>query len=612
MACNTFDVENTPVQISKDNTEVKMPMNVADGQRNKLNSASALSTENSTSFSQLSPASQYVCGNSDDLYLQAFNRLISLYRDLPKDMFITSVLQEYGSNEQELDATRTHFFEFLKTHDDFPFPLESELKKRVFTRGRKETVAVKLATDVYTLLSVMEGEEYAVIKEMISVSRRRTFSQLSSVNSGSQPADPNGSARCKCTNELTLLKDTVSSIQAELLMLKQSIHTTNHLRSEEIKAISATLKCLKTDITRHTDVMKDLTKGMASSTCQEVRVLVESLSFTLDKRVSSIEKFLDGENIHVVGIVPNENCDITLPQSHSEHTSEDNLCKGNCNDATKHVYNTTDQNCDTTRSESVGDHVGHTRKTKEVASESPFMFGDVRIPMTSPSASCNPASDLDVYELEKFLLDNSTCSHCDNIDVPITVREPVVSAGQAAITIRDTCSSSSRVRDSFGDKGSTIPVRISIRTQETQTDEYIDFPVMNEYMRKRSKRYYVGGYDDTITPDYISRFVTRKGPKVTFVRIIPTRRQDNKVTIRLNVEADCNADLVLGRGFWPRGVVCRPWLSRSALRRRRDNAHYSDDNGNDGRDYRQRYHRDDASADIQTFNRYSMLSSDVD
>lgn len=122
------------------------------------------------------------------------------------------------------------------------------------------------------------------------------------------------------------------------------------------------------------------------------------------------------------------------------------------------------------------------------------------------------------------------------------------------------------------DKGSSITVRVSNRTQETQTDDYMDFPVLNEYVRKRSRRYYVGGYDNTISQDYISRLVTRKGLKVTCVRIFPTRRQDNKVTIRLNVEADGNADLVLRRGFWPRGIVCHPWLSRTALRRRRDNA----------------------------------------
>lgn len=58
-------------------------------------------------------------------------------------------------------------------------------------------------------------------------------------------------------------------------------------------------------------------------------------------------------------------------------------------------------------------------------------------------------------------------------------------------------------------------------------------------------------YDDTVTTDYISRFVTRNGPKVTMVRVFPSRRHDNKVTIRLNVEADVDADLVSQKGFWP-------------------------------------------------------------
>lgn len=297
MACNTFDVEYAPM-LSTDNTEVKIPVTVADEQSN------AVCTESSANLSDVFPAWQYVCGNSDDLYLQAFNKLISLYRDLPRDMFIASILQEYATNEQELDATRTNFFEFLKTHDDFPFPLNSDLKKRVFTRGRKETVAVKLATDIYSLLSVMEGDEYSVIKEMISVCKRRTFSQLPSSKGNPQPMESFSNARCICNNELTVLRDTVSSIQAEILLLKQSLQTSNHLRSEEMKNISDTLKGLKVDITRHTDNMKTLTDEMASSTCEEMRALTESLSVSLEKRVSSIEKFLDGENIHVVSFVP--------------------------------------------------------------------------------------------------------------------------------------------------------------------------------------------------------------------------------------------------------------------------------------------------------------------
>lgn len=382
MASNTFDVEYAPM-LSTDNTEVKVPVNVADEQSN------AVCTESSANLSDVFPASQYVCGNSDDLYLQAFNKLISLYRDLPRDMFIASILQEYASDEQELDATRTNFFEFLKTHDDFPFPLNSDLKKRVFTRGRKETVAVKLATDIYSLLSVMEGDEYSVIKEMISVSKRRTFSHLPSSQGNPQPMESFSNARCKCNTELTVLRDTVSSIQAEVLLLKQSLHTSNHLRSEEMKNISDTLKGLKVDITRHTDNMKALTDEMASSTCEEMRALTESLSVSLDKRVSSIEKFLDGENIHVVSFVPDQNCESISTQADSFHTTKHDTCNINCSVSSKQMYETadhrnigsTDQNVGVIRSQAPSGLIQNASKDTE--QESLFMFGDVRIPNTS-------------------------------------------------------------------------------------------------------------------------------------------------------------------------------------------------------------------------------------
>lgn len=40
--------------------------------------------------------------------------------------------------------------------------------------------------------------------------------------------------------------------------------------------------------------------------------------------------------------------------------------------------------------------------------------------------------------------------------------------------------------------------------------------------------------------------------------------------IRLNVEADDYADLVMEDGFWPKDIICRPWLSRGSLRKRAD------------------------------------------
>lgn len=93
-----------------------------------------------------------------------------------------------------------------------------------------------------------------------------------------------------------------------------------------------------------------------------------------------------------------------------------------------------------------------------------------------------------------------------------------------------------------------------------ETDDDNDF---SQFIKKRAKRYYLGGFKPTITRQRIENFVSRKGPTVTWVRIWHSRRNPNNVVIRLNVEDNQFAQLLENPAFWPRGVVCRPWLNRN-------------------------------------------------
>ena len=83
------------------------------------------------------------------------------------------------------------------------------------------------------------------------------------------------------------------------------------------------------------------------------------------------------------------------------------------------------------------------------------------------------------------------------------------------------------------------------------------------YVRNRTKRLFVGGFNSSINENKISQYVRRRGPKVTKVNIFPCRRDADSVVIQLNVEANDNSSLLEKRGFWPRGVFCRPWQSRN-------------------------------------------------
>ena len=82
-----------------------------------------------------------------------------------------------------------------------------------------------------------------------------------------------------------------------------------------------------------------------------------------------------------------------------------------------------------------------------------------------------------------------------------------------------------------------------------------------ECVRKRTKRYYVGGFTSAMNSTMMYNYVTRRGPKVTKVNIYPSRRANDEVTIQLNVEANPESSLVEENGFWPRGIACKNWLT---------------------------------------------------
>ena len=57
-------------------------------------------------------------------------------------------------------------------------------------------------------------------------------------------------------------------------------------------------------------------------------------------------------------------------------------------------------------------------------------------------------------------------------------------------------------------------------------------------------------------------YVKNRGLKVTMIRVFPLK-YGRSVIIRLNVEAP-QSNKLTEPGFWPRGVTCRPWLSKNS------------------------------------------------
>ena len=146
------------VNANGDLTDVKVPYDgqstdndnvLSNGQNSEVESVFAgEQTEEQTEFQEL------------------YQKLQDLFKDLPKDMFVNRVLLNEASCEATLEHHRSVLFEEMKEIEDFPFGLQCELKRRVHTRNG-DTVSVKLAYDIYSLMTVFEGGEYSEIKDML-------------------------------------------------------------------------------------------------------------------------------------------------------------------------------------------------------------------------------------------------------------------------------------------------------------------------------------------------------------------------------------------------------------------------------------------------------------
>lgn len=137
---------------------------------------SVIRTTNSENLHDETYINEHTCSElelflaQDDKFLNEYNRLIQLYRELPSGMFVSQIVRDYASSEPDLEATRLLFFGALKSYHDVPFGSEAELKRRVNTR-RGETLSRKQATDIYTLVSILEDEDYNEMKNLISRSK---------------------------------------------------------------------------------------------------------------------------------------------------------------------------------------------------------------------------------------------------------------------------------------------------------------------------------------------------------------------------------------------------------------------------------------------------------
>ncbi|KAL4216301.1 hypothetical protein ACF0H5_024027 [Mactra antiquata] len=243
-------------------------------------------------------------GEHDELYdfedldfraLEEYRFLVQLYHEYPKDMCVQHIVRKYTSSEIDLDRLRCLYFEHLKkVTDNLPFDQNCELKRRMFTRTG-EPVAIRLAQDIYDIVTVIEGGDVNVLKSMVSVGKTRK-SSVTKQNGRNAHQSVKSNGNCACSNELILIKDTVSSLQASVLLLKQSFHIIETNRSDQIESVKSGASKIKTDVENCARTVSTLSTSVIDSvrnmTCSLMERIVE-----LEDRIRNTEVYLESVNI---------------------------------------------------------------------------------------------------------------------------------------------------------------------------------------------------------------------------------------------------------------------------------------------------------------------------
>lgn len=78
---------------------------------------------------------------------------------------------------------------------------------------------------------------------------------------------------------------------------------------------------------------------------------------------------------------------------------------------------------------------------------------------------------------------------------------------------------------------------------------------------KRNARYYLSGIGPRSTQSGMLNFLRKNGIHVSHCVFFKPKREGARRNAKINV-ALCNAQTIESSGFWPKGISCRPWLSR--------------------------------------------------
>lgn len=612
-----FELE--PAALS-DNTEVKVPLTPSEPQSGtlSLNVSPVVFTPNRP-ISQISKIDVSIYPGAD---LVEYHRLLKLFRELPADMFVDRLLLDYNQSESDIEQARMMLYELVRESDDFPFDVDSDPKRRVNTR-QGESAAVKLSRDVHTLLSVVEGADTSCMKDMISSSKRS--GRPSSISSLGKRATSLAPDKCNCQAEVKQLKDLITGIQADMLLMKQRQAATENLRNSEIKILNSSVEKITTsvanidkDIADKLNAVNQCIKNFEQSpstdkqsyTSEFININNNIKSLNNDvHELKQIVECLQGSQLRLQASVLNDYSNATSRGPVSGDIGHNPVSLPNdpipirpetpeaaMPPDTSHMTITNIHS----RPGQPDKHAPHSRNDDTHARESVNPAATITQPMTAANTRPPVVNDRGSHEGAQ----TEPQTHMYQAIPIINVLDNNVNTEDIASFGNTTIPTLVTHRD---DRNGTTGNRYSARRKKPQRKQNINFGIIHreltasnenrnfqssynadiaespnemstnpddedynfdQYVRRHPKRFYIGGFQPTITETKLANYIRRRGPKVTKVSISRKRRFGN-VVIQVNVEDDENANAMTDDPyFWPRGVICRPWVPYNSYRAR--------------------------------------------
>lgn len=153
-------------------------------------------------------------------------------------------------------------------------------------------MSVKLANDIYSLMSVLEGDDYSEIKDMLSNSRRKSIPCAQ--NGRRNQSKPVCTEPEVTTGEFSMLKDTVATLQADMLHMKQTFTATENQRQEQLDAIRNCINDIKTELFNYSKAIRSCVLDV-NARFPELQQTVGALNSRISQyehRLVEIEKFV--------------------------------------------------------------------------------------------------------------------------------------------------------------------------------------------------------------------------------------------------------------------------------------------------------------------------------